>query len=298
MQAQENPNRVRSMNLNEGSPVEISYVDGRVAQLLRKETVEEFRTDLVLAENTCRPLIGLKCRFVLPYIRQSYVGVWSKHSSRQGLPLEYADVPDHTFGKQVFITRSQNELFDRALARATVTPGVIANAYMGRLECETPLQPALPESKRIVFWDESYEQGNSELAIANGPGTRITQIWRRYEGIDLNFQTSNSQHTVNFKRYKKAYGVYTDYHPMGIAYRYLMTFRGPSIYDASDDSCTLKWDVDFTQYFTQLSTVMQDGGTGRPDLGQYRKFNYSYENPNPYARLPFEKSSWESERMR
>jgi hypothetical protein len=301
----QNDNSVREITRGEGRPVEIHFKDGRVAKVVRKERLDEFRVPIQLSENSCRAKVGVSCSFVMPFVRQQLAAIWTKHPSRQGLPLEYAFNQSITFGTQNFITRSQNNLFEKILRRIPVTGDeaariklVLNDKNMGRIECAPDkadeLSSSLPRTREMLYWDENFENGNAELAMSKGFGARVNQTWRRFEGFKLKLEGA----TLNFSRFTKAYGMFTDYYPMGISYQIQMTFLAPNIIDASEESCALKWDISFTSYFTQLLSVLGGGGQGTMNPADYAQFEDMYENQNPYAQKIYDKALWEDKGMR
>ena len=188
-------NKVQSIYREIGAPLSVTYTDGRVAQILRRETTDEFRVPIFLLENSCTQSVGLKCTFVLPFIRQSYAAVWKNHPTSIGQPLEYTHDKNLTFGNQIYITRTQNELYETILQRMKAAGGDSAkinaaqrDKNLGRLECEADITPALPASRTILFWDENFESSNTELAISEGFGARVNLFWRRYQNTKVNVQ--------------------------------------------------------------------------------------------------------------
>ena len=300
----ESDNSVREISRGQGSPVEVLYNDGRVASVVRKEKLDEFRVPIQLNENTCKASVGIQCFFVMPFVKQQYAAIWKRHPTRQGQPLEYTFNKAITFGVQNVVTRSQAELFDTILRRIPATGEeaskiqvVLGDKSMGRIECPAAqsdlLAASLPRAKEILYWDENFELGNTELAMSKGYGARVNQTWRRFEGFDLTLQGSN----LKFARFKKAYGMLTDYYPMGISYQIQMTFMAQNIIEPDDQSCALKWDINFTNYFTQLLSVLGGGGPGTMNPQEYQVFPDSFENQNPYAQKAFSKELWEDKGM-
>ncbi len=55
-----------------------------MAQVYRREKVDEFRGEMTLNENSCKKVTGLKCYFVLPFVRQQHASIWKNHPSRGG----------------------------------------------------------------------------------------------------------------------------------------------------------------------------------------------------------------------
>lgn len=290
-------NKVRSILRNVGAPLDIVYEDGRVASVYRREKLDEFRAPVVLSENSCKPVVGLKCEFVLPFVRQSFVGIWKTHPQRRGQVVQYAADKNTIFGTQIIITRSQSALFESTLSRMT-SEGVgsaernrnaIHDKTMARLECSGPLESAMPDTREIVYWDETFENGNIELSITSGFGARVNLIWQRLEGLP--FKVSGG--TLNVARYKRAYSMYTDYYPIGVAYVIQMNFKAPNLIEPSDEMCQIKWDVNFTEYFSQVVSTLSSGGTGPFNPEGYKLYLDTIENNNPHARRLFQKEQWE-----
>jgi len=289
--------KIKPIVRNVGSPLDVVYEDGRVATVYRKEKLDEFRAPVVLSENSCKPVVGLKCQFVLPFVRQSFVGIWKSHPSRQGQVVRYSADSNTIFGTQTIITRSQNELFESTLNRM-ISEGVgsadqnraaVRDKTMARLECSGPIDSALPDTREIVFWDETFENGNIELSITSGFGARVNLIWQRLE--DLPFKINGN--TMNVGRYKRPYSMYTDYYPIGVAYVIQMNFKAPNLIEPSDEMCQVKWDVNFTEYFSQVVSTLASGGTGPFNREGYKLYLDTIENNNPHARRLFSKEQWE-----
>ncbi len=287
-------NSVREILRVPGQPLEVIFNDGRVATVVRREKIEEFRVPVQLGENSCSAHAGISCSFVMPFVRQQFAAVWKRHPTREGRPLEYSFNGSITFGAQNFITQSQSELFDKVLRRI---PAVLSDRSMARIECASAdadlLQKSLPTNRTLLYWDENFEGGNAELAIAKGFGARVNQTWRRFEDFELDLQGA----TLRIPRFKKPYGMFTDYYPFGLSYQIQMTFLASNIVEPRDESCELRWDVSFTSYFTQLISVLSGGGSGTMNPATYKVFEESDENKNPYAQKIYEKSLWEDKGM-
>ncbi len=295
--ADSTPLKAVSISQSPDAPVMVTYDDGRIAQIVRKETVEEFRVPVILSENSCRPGTGLKCNFVLPFIRQSFAAVWKKHPDRAGQPLQYKFDKNLTFGTQVIITRTQNQLFENILSRNKSGGGDLAkinaaikDKSLGRLECESDVANILPEARSILFWDENFENGNTELAISEGMGPRINLFWRRYQNTKIIPQDK----VMQIAPFEMDYGTLTNYYPTGLSYTMLMSFRGANIEQPQKPYCSLKWTVDFSNYFSQVTRVLSGGGFQAFNPVGYVPATYTTENVNPYAQLMYKKETWEA----
>lgn len=298
VRAAENPNRIRDLGHTDGATVEAVYADGRIAQVYRKERLDEFRVPVELSDNTCKPFRRHVCTMVIPFARQYLAAVWKRHPTREGQNVSLKNDPKTIFGNQVFVTRSQNTLFETILSRIPFSAGqsekiksVLADKSMGRIECDSDLTQSMPNAKEITFWDENYEGGNVELAMSEGFGTRVNQNWRRVEGLPTEVQ----KNILKFSRFKKEYGQFTDYYPLGVSYQLQFTFRASNIIDPDDEACMMKWDVNFTQYFTQLVGVLNFAGQGPFNPAEYELFKSSGENMNPFAQKIYTKELWETE---
>ncbi len=295
-------NKVKTIRQEIDSPVEIQYEDGRVAQMMQKESVDVFRVPIRLTENSCQKPVGLKCTLVVPFVRQQFAAVWKVHPTRQAQPLEYSFKKDVTYGNQVAITRSQNELYETILRRipsgnsdrATLIKA-FENKSLGQIECDQDTKSILPNNREILFWEENYEAGNSELAMIEGPnhGARVNLLYRRFQNIAIEPQGN----IIRFSRFKKSYGQMGDYYPIGLSYMLQLTFRSPNENDPSDEVCKLKWDVNFSEYFIQASSLLINGGRGAFDPSGFTIYRYKLENSNPYAQGIFKKELWEQEGM-
>ena len=290
--------KVKTIVRNVGSPLEIQYEDGRVATVYRKEKLDEFRAPVVLAENSCKPVVGLKCSFVLPLVRQSFAGIWKTHPSRQGQPVQYAGDKSVIFGTQIIITRSQNELFENTLNRmihegvgsAEQNRAALRDKTMARIECTQSLEAAIPNAREIVYWDETFENGNIELSITSGFGARVNLIWQRLENMEFKVQGG----TMNIGRYKRPYSMYTDYYPIGVAsYVIQMNFKAPNLIEPADEMCQVKWEVNFMDSFPQVVSALSTGGKGPFNPDGYKLYLDTIENNNPHARRLFGKEQWE-----
>lgn len=295
-------NKVRTMRLDIDGPMEIVYEDGRVAQVVRRESIDAFRVPIMLSDNSCQNVSGLKCTLVVPFIRQQYAAIWKSHPTRQGLPLEYSFRKDMTYGNQVAITRSQNELYETILRRIPSNgierEKIIAaqnNKSLGQIECAQDVTSALPAQKEILFWDENYENGNSELAMTEGPvfGARVNLIYRRFQGL----MTDAQGKVIRIGRFKKAYGLAADDYPIGLSYMVQMLFRANNLHEPADEVCRMKWDVNFSEYFIQTSGLMINGGREAYNSSGFLIYKYNLENPTNDSQRIYKKDLWEQEGM-
>lgn len=294
-------NAVREITQVPGDPVDIRYADGRVARILRRERAHIFRAPMTLGENTCvKPSESappkVKCEFILPAVVQHYVAYWTTHPTRKGLQLEFSNGTPLLYGTQSFVTRTQSELFDTMIKRLPPSENTIglktSDRSLGRIECDHDLTGVMPSAPEILFWDENFEGGNAELAMARTqPGVRVNQNWRSYEGI--RFEVSRKQPNVlRFDRFEYDYGLFTNYYPTGVSYKIIMTLRAPNYVDEDDQVCTVTWDMDFSRIFIATLAVLTYAGKGPFEPAKYKPFVFEDENPNPYARKWLEPKTW------
>lgn len=295
-------NKVKSIKQELGSPVEIRFEDGRIAQVMVRESTEVFKVPIVLSENSCKKEVGHKCQLIVPYARQQFAAIWKVHPTRKGQALEYSFDKNVTYGQQLAITRMQNNLYENILRRIDLSPEekkkaqlALEQKQMGYIECDKDISIALPKNREITFWDETYENGNSELAMIEGPvyGARVNLIYRRFQDIQLDSEGSK----IKFNPYRKSYGPPTDNYPIGLSYITSWFFRSENVNDPSDELCELKWQVNFSVYFAQISSLaIRANSTGfKPD--GYKIYNYSNENPHPHSQNLYKNESWEHQGM-
>lgn len=293
-------NKVKDIKRQSETPVEVHYQDGRVAQVMVRETTDTFKVPIVLTENSCQKPVGIKCQLVIPFARQQFAAVWKNHPTRKGQALEYSFNKTITFGQQLAITRMQNELYETILKRIDASPEekqkakrALEKQEMGHLECEKDLAQALPKNAEILFWDEIYENGNSELALTEGPiyGARVNLVNRRYQGIPLDVAGP----IVRFSRYKKSFGPPPDNYPMGLSYMKTWSFRSENQDDPSDELCKLKWDVNFSVYFAQISALAISASSTSFQAEGYKVYRFSEENLHPHSQNLYKHESWEHE---
>lgn len=287
-------NLVHSITQDVGAPVLIKYNNGTVAQMLRKEKVDEFRTPISLSENSCKTMKNLSCQLVVPYVRQQFAAVWKNHPTRQGLPLEYSFDQKMTYGRQLFITRAQNELYETALKRIEAADPKARQALnykpLARIECDGDISTALPASSEILFWDETYEAGLSELVMTDEGYVRVTLNNNRSENLGI----QQSGKVLHINRYRVAYGDYNLQYPLGMSYSSQLIFRAPNIDEPKNELCEVKWLVNFSIYFQQVSALLRNADNQPFNPAGYTSYIYSLENSNYFSREIFKNEVWQS----
>lgn len=285
---------VKNIVIQDGSPVEVQYDDGAVATVVRKETLDTLELQMTVGENSCQEdLKKISCRLKIPYIRQSYAAQWKQHPTRQGQAVQYKDMPEVTFGAQFFITKDNTEKFKDALARATKSFNPGNPQEMGRLECDQDVNQIFPNVSKIIFFDETYEGANYELAAHKGY-TRVNLNWRRYQ--DIPFQMSGNAASIGV--YRKIYGTYAALqYPFGLSYAINMLFEAKNVESPEDKMCQVKWSVNFSRYFDQIQALLR-GEAKKTDLSEYKTFIYRSEySSNPYSLAITQKEMWNSPRV-
>lgn len=289
---------VSKMDIAPGAPVDIVYADGTQARVYKKDIATFFKVPLQLKENSCRSEYApAKCTLFIPYVRQVFSAVWTKHPSRQGQALQYGFNPQVSVGTQVYVTKNQSSLYS-SLIKSTnrqetfdADPSLLKNNQFAELVCDENVEKIFPKVSEILFLDETYEGGNSELSIASGAGVRVNLNWRRYQNMRMQ---PTSEHRLGLETYRKSYGLYVMQNPFGLAYSIQMYFKSQNFEDENDELCKIKWSVDFSQYFTQISSLAF--GENKPmQISDFSPYIYSYDNENPYSQKPTEKQTWETE---
>ncbi len=289
---------VSKMDIAPGTPVDIVYTDGTQARVYKKDIATFFKVPLQLKENSCQAeTTTTKCMMYIPYIRQVFSAIWTKHPSQQGQPLQYNFNTKVSVGTQVYVTKNQSSLYSNLIKSNPkqetfgIDPQLLKNSLFAEIVCEESVDKIFPKSREILFLDETYEGGNSELSIASGTGVRVNLNWRRYQDIRIQ---KTSENRMGLETYRKAYGLYVMQSPFGLAYSIQMQFKSQNFEDENDELCKVKWAVDFSQYFTQISALAL--GENKPmQIQEFTPFIYTYDNENPYSQKPIEKQTWENE---
>lgn len=287
---------ISNINLSESSPATISFADGTSAQIYKKEAPAIFTVPMTVQENSCQQnLVLAKCSLKIPYIKQSYAAVWTKHPTRQGQPLEYTVNPNVTFGTQNYVTKNQTDYYNKLISQSHIKNNNLTplhqNRFFAELECDQSVNSIFPQVGKVLFIDETYEGGNPELTLNTGPGARVNLNWRRYQ--DMPYKTIDD-HKMGLELYRKSYGLYVHQSPFALAYTIQMLFQSTNYDDARDELCKIKWNVDFSHYFTQISALALGENT-KFNIQGYSPAQYTSENNNPYAIRIFQKPTWEVE---
>lgn len=285
--------QIPKVHFQEGEPIELTYAPDRIARVERREVLDFFSTQIKVRENRCTDLQTSTCELRFPFIRQFFAARWLRHPSRNGQVLVYKDGTPYGFGIQQLVTKSQPELFSKIAKRippAQRTPEAqtwIDNDLFAEVVCEgVPLQQILGGSQ-VLFWDEYYESGNSELAPTQEYGKRVNMITRRFQ--DLQIVTINKR--TFLKLYKRSYGTYVDENPFGIAYEFTTWISQ----QPNQRACAIKWENSFSLIFAQYTQVATSGGRLPLPYDEYRQLRYEAENPNPFMQKVIEAKTWQLE---
>lgn len=290
--ADENPNAVASTLKEAGKPFVVTYKDGREAQLVVHQWIEPFRINLLLSDNTCMPVKGLKCELIVPTIRRRYLGVWTKHPTHAGQMIKVgrsaSDDDNDEFRQDsvnvsYFITRLKGPSYERFLDIIGKDPAQHAavleerkNLLLARIECGSDVAQALPTNREIFYWDENFETSNNETGMTREQSQSVNQISARYE--DLPFQIASR--SIRISPPRRNLGVISEFFPVGITYQIQWQFQAKNLVESEDPLCAVKWDADFSQAFGQFVKFSQ-GGRWKPSVpAEYQPYIYQPEDEN------------------
>lgn len=262
-----------------GKPVVMTFEESQnQLELKVVENVVVLSTDIILTENSCAPSIGQKARLFIPSLRRDLIAVWKKHPTKAGQVAvkpndrdqDENDGRDRTNEPQQLVV-SENIMFSRVHKGydenlklvPTETKGYeFLKKYpesFGWIECYGKCKKFLPQSNRIVFWDENFEFGNEEIGLVKTDRTNTTnQITARLQDIEVTLVDNK----VFFKKPNVTQGLATVFTP-GISYQLQWNIKDKNILEPSDEMCQLKWDIDFTAIFNQFT--MLDRNFSEPD---------------------------------
>jgi methionine-rich copper-binding protein CopC len=274
------PNKVKSMTLEAGKPVEITFNDGRVIQFHVANILTSLHSTLTLSDNSCTTAFNNQTGYVIPMMLKSLIPMWKVHPTKAGEPVtsyDTEDKVDRVASDSSFRTRLNHP--DKFDAEARLIPAsqvedkdaldaILANpGTFGFLRCNGDCSPLLPQSRDLIYWDENFETGSMETSLISG-----------IEAPDLNKMSSRLQEMklsiygdkIMFGNPKKTFGLFALFLPPGITYQIQWYFQAPNLVQADDQLCQIRWDMDFTQVFDQFTSL----GTKTENVEAVKKAAY------------------------
>ena len=299
------PNKVKTLTKEAGKPVRVLFNDGSEIGFKIREVFTPFQTTATLSDNSCTRDIGTKAHYVAPVMVRAIVPYWTVHATKQGQSVQILDKQDDGTMKlkvdsqPAFYSRVTDKNFSAKLAlpnleiaNPEIVQTTLANPNeIGWFECLTDCPGLMPKTDKILIWDENFEADNDQMSMIQGTNSApINEITNRMQEVPVRLDGRR----IFYGPSGRTFGFFGKFLPPGITYQFQWNIRAPNIVDTGDTVCQIKWDLDFSQIFTQftkLSSLTED--PEKVQITGMREYIFQDEDgSNIFANDIFSESHW------
>lgn len=283
--------KAKVVQIEEGRPFEITLDNDTVIEFRHKLKATVMNVPVTMSENSCNTQVGVKCIMHSALVREEHVGFWKVHPTKVGKPVNTSQSgsPNYLDDSQQFSAVDLKfSTVVKTLARKGTLPPSFTKFEPNQVvwfECEQSLAE-MPEN--ILYWDQNFENGNSEITMDNRQYRQVNKVTDRIRNVKLR---GDGKVFAAFSPIVRAAS--SNGNIPGFAYQIQWTIQAPNLIETEKPVCQIKWDVAFGAVFTQFIAFLGNTDLGRvaPNVADYDQFIYSQEYSN--RRYLFNKSAWD-----